>query len=75
MKATEILSIQHPDAITIAKKIIREHGTIAFPTDTVYGLAAHAFSPAGIQKIYRAKQRPTDKALPVLIGNLQQLPL
>jgi L-threonylcarbamoyladenylate synthase len=75
VKATEILSIQHPDAISIAKKIIQKNGTIAFPTDTVYGLAAHAFSPAGIQKIYQAKQRPTDKALPVLIGNLQQLPL
>ncbi len=73
MSKTKILSIQHPQAIPTAKKIIDEHGTIAFPTDTVYGIAADAFSPKGIQKIYQAKERSTEKALPVLIGDLGQL--
>jgi len=70
---SEILTIDHPQAITRAKEIIRKHGIIAFPTDTIYGMAADAFSVKGIQKIYKAKERPIEKALPVLIGELSQL--
>jgi len=70
---TEILSIENPKAIPTAKRVIREHGIIVFPTDTIYGIAADAFSTIGISKIYQVKQRPKDKALPVLIGDLKQL--
>jgi L-threonylcarbamoyladenylate synthase len=68
-----ILSIHDPQAITSAKRILQSHGTIAFPTDTIYGIAANAFDPEGIQNIYTAKQRPEEKALPVLIGEIEQL--
>ncbi len=70
---TQTLPIDDPSAISTAKIIIRENGLIAFPTDTVYGLAADAFSPTAIQKIYLAKERPDEKALPVLIGDPDQL--
>ena len=73
MTQTTILSIDDPEAIPTAKRIIENHGTIAFPTDTIYGVAADAFSLTGIQKIYHAKERPAEKALPVLIGVFSQL--
>lgn len=73
MTQTKILSIEDPTAIPIAKRIIQNHGTIAFPTDTIYGVAADAFSITGIQKIYQAKERSSEKALPVLIGDFSQL--
>jgi len=73
MTQTAILSIEDPQAIPTAKHIIQNHGTIAFPTDTIYGVAADAFSLSGIKKIYQAKERPSEKALPVLIGDLSQL--
>lgn len=44
-----------------------------FPTDTIYGIASDAFSAIGIKKIFQIKQRPRDKALPVLIGDYSQL--
>jgi len=69
----EILSTENPKAIPTAKRVIREHGIVVFPTDTIYGIAADAFSTIGISKIYQVKQRPKDKALPVLIGDLKQL--
>ena len=75
MILTKILSTEDPQAISRAKTVIQKEGTIAFPTDTIYGVAADAFSTAGIQKIYEAKNRPQEKALPVLIGNLDQLAL
>ena len=57
------------DAITALKN----NGVIAIPTETVYGLAAYAFSKKAIKKIYEVKQRPKEKPLIVLIGNINQL--
>lgn len=73
VRHSEILPIHHPLAIPRAKEIIRNHGTIAFPTDTIYGIAVDVFSVEGIQKIYKIKERPSEKALPVLIGEFSQL--
>jgi len=73
MTQTIVLAIDEPEAIPAAKRIIQNHGTIAFPTDTIYGVAADAFSLTGIQKIYQAKERSAEKALPVLIGAVSQL--
>ncbi len=46
---------------------------MAFPTETVYGLGADATNTQAIQKVFAAKQRPTDHPLIVHIGDVQQL--
>ena len=43
------------------------------PTETVYGLAASAYDPAAIKKIFQAKGRPQDNPLIVHISNLEML--
>lgn len=73
MPISKVMSITDPRAIPTAMSIIQQKGTIVFPTDTIYGVAAGAFNPKGIQKLYRVKSRPIEKALPVLIGDQQQL--
>ena len=45
---------------------------VAFPTDTVYGLGADAFNDQAVRKLYLAKDRSHDKAIPVLVANLEQ---
>lgn len=67
------LSINDPECINLAKKHLAQNGIVAFPTDTIYGLAANIHSKAGLRKIYEIKKRPEEKALPVLIGDLAQL--
>lgn len=69
----KIISIDDPQAISSAQQVLQQDGLIAFPTDTIYGLATSAFNPTGIQKVYAAKQRPEEKALPILIGEFSQL--
>jgi L-threonylcarbamoyladenylate synthase len=59
--------------ISLALKILQGGGIIAFPTDTVYGLGALAFNSKAIESIYPAKNRPIEKAIPILIGNLSDL--
>jgi L-threonylcarbamoyladenylate synthase len=45
---------------------------VAFPTDTVYGLGADAFNDQAVRKLYLAKGRSQEKAIPVLVANLEQ---
>ena len=70
---TEIISIDHPDALQRALEFLRAGELVAFPTDTVYGLGTLAFNAAGAVKIYQAKQRPPEKAIPILLGDADQL--
>jgi L-threonylcarbamoyladenylate synthase len=70
---TEIISSKHPSAISQAINILQCFGLIAFPTDTVYGLAAPAFDPEGIKRLYRVKGRNNTKAIGLLLGNYEQL--
>jgi len=53
--------------------VLKKGGLVAFPTDTVYGLGAAANLPEAVEKIYQVKQRPHDKALPLLLGDLVQI--
>lgn len=46
---------------------------VAFPTETVYGLAADATRSEAVKGIYRAKQRPSDNPLIVHVHSLPQL--
>lgn len=43
------------------------------PTDTVYGLAAHLDSSTAVTALFAAKGRPTDKPIPVLGADAEQL--
>jgi len=70
---TEILSIHTPNAITSALEILLSGGLVAFPTDTVYGVGSLAFHEKAIESIYVAKDRPMEKAIPVLIGDSPDL--
>jgi L-threonylcarbamoyladenylate synthase len=62
-----------PSSLPTALRILHSGGLIAFPTDTVYGLAALINDPAAIERIFEAKLRSPNKAIAVLIGELEQL--
>ena len=63
------------EAIAVAARILAEGGLVAFPTDTVYGVGAHAFQPDAVERIYTAKIRPRDKAIPILLARADDLTL
>ncbi len=60
---------------TIAARYILHGETVAFPTETVYGLGAHAFQEEAIRRIFEAKGRPADNPLIAHIAELAQLEL
>ena len=57
----------------LALEALRAGGLVAFPTDTVYGIAVALDTPGGIERLYAAKRRPPDKAIIVLVDGLDQL--
>ena len=70
---TEVISASSPGAIQKALEVLRNGGLVAFPTDTVYGVGALAFDGSAIESIYAAKDRPIEKAIPILIGDMADL--
>jgi L-threonylcarbamoyladenylate synthase len=62
-----------PGVLAEALAVLRRGGVVAYPTDTVYGLAVDAGQPDAIARLYAVKGRPETKALPVIIGALSQL--
>jgi L-threonylcarbamoyladenylate synthase len=61
-------------AVARAADILRAGGTVAFPTETVYGLGANALDPAAVAAIFTAKQRPAWDPLIVHIDSAAMLP-
>lgn len=58
---------------TKAAEFIKSGGTVAFPTETVYGLGADIFNEKAVAKIFEAKMRPADNPLIAHVGNLEQI--
>jgi len=57
----------------LARAAISRGELVVLPTDTVYGVAADAFSPAAVQRLLDAKGRTRQSPPPVLIPNIQNL--
>jgi len=72
---TLILPAEKPAAIESAIALLKEGEIIAFPTDTVYGLASDAFHAPGIIKLFEAKGRDSNKAISILVGSKDQVKL
>ena len=52
---------------------LNKNECVAIPTETVYGLAANAYSSKSVKKIYSLKKRPGNNPLIVHYSNLNQL--
>ncbi|BEJ02578.1 hypothetical protein CcaverHIS631_0703730 [Cutaneotrichosporon cavernicola] len=60
-------------SLDIAAQHLREGRTVAFPTETVYGLGAHSLDPNATAKIYAIKNRPADNPLIMHVSSLDML--
>jgi L-threonylcarbamoyladenylate synthase len=70
---TEIIPSDRPFALPHAVDILKNGGLVAFPTDTVYGLAALPLKPEFIERLYIAKGRNSERAIAILLGDRDQM--
>ena len=58
------------EAVAAASGILKRGGVIIYPTDTLYGLGADAFSDKAVEKIYEIKGREGDKPIHAAVKDL-----
>jgi L-threonylcarbamoyladenylate synthase len=51
---------------------LRRGGIVAIPTDTVYGIGVALDTPGGIERLFAAKSRPPDRAIALLVADVEQ---
>lgn len=70
---TEVLVVDPerpaPEPVARAAAHLKAGRTVAFPTETVYGLGADALNPAAVRAVFRAKGRPADNPVIVHVGD------
>ena len=77
MSKTRVIQVDRdrpdPAAIAEAAQALRDGQLVVFPTETVYGVGAHALDPIAVQKIFDAKERPATDPLIVHIAHIGQV--
>jgi L-threonylcarbamoyladenylate synthase len=68
-----LLSAVSPKAVERAVSALAQGAVIAFPTDTVYGVGAHALLPEAVSQLYAVKDRPLTLAIPLLLAGAEGL--
>jgi len=61
------------EAIATAAQLLRQGQLVVFPTDTVYGVGSFAFDAVAVERLFAAKQRPSDKGIPILLADIADL--
>lgn len=61
------------DSIKEVAEILRNGGLVAFPTDTVYGLAALANHPEAVKNLKKVKNRPDNKPFPMMVASIDHI--
>jgi L-threonylcarbamoyladenylate synthase len=56
-----------PVALAEAAAVLGDGGLVAFPTESFYGLGAHALQPEALARVFAVKGRPESKPLLVLV--------
>src|SRR6056297_748292 len=73
IKERMIKDIKNTVVIKKAADLIKKGEVVAFPTETVYGLGANALNSNAVEKIFKAKGRPSDNPLIAHIATKKQL--
>ena len=69
------MSRERDEDIRKAVEVLRQGGTILYPTDTIWGIGCDATNPEAVRKVFEIKRREDSKALICLVdspGRLQR---
>jgi L-threonylcarbamoyladenylate synthase len=75
LKWTVAASAPEPDVVARAVEVLRRGAVVAYPTDTLYGLAIDPRSGDAVRRLFALKGRRADAALPLIAADLAQAEL
>lgn len=61
------------ETIPAAVRVLNDGGLVIYPTETCYALGADATNPAAVLKVFKAKNRPLDQPLSVIVSSLEMI--
>lgn len=61
------------DKIKKTVQLLKSGGIIVYPTDTIYGIGCDIFNKNAVEKIYKIKERSTQKAMSILCANMKEV--
>lgn len=61
-----------PEGLARAAELLASGAVVAFPTDTVYGVAVAGSRPERLDALFELKHRPVDRRIPMLVADLEQ---
>ena len=69
-----VVDPREPDVASLheAAAVLRRGGIVAYPTDTLYGLAADPRSDRSVERLFAAKGRGREAAIPLIAGTSEQ---
>ena len=70
---TEVIHARSKSARHSLVEVLEAGGLVAFPTDTVYGLAAFPWNVDAVARLYEVKERPSKRPIPLLLSGVDQL--
>ncbi len=73
MTETEVIHVGNENALRRAVEMLKSGKIIAFPTDTVYGVAVLPWEVDALERLHKAKQRRSDHPIPLLLSDVDQL--
>lgn len=71
METLKLASSNVEECAARAAEILRAGGVVLYPTDTLYGLGADAFSDAAVEKVYAIKGREADKPIHCVVADME----
>ena len=69
----QTLSTTAQNSLDETISVLKLGSLVAIPTDTVYGLSAKYDDRSAIRRLYDVKERPANKAIPILVGDASAL--
>jgi L-threonylcarbamoyladenylate synthase len=70
-----VTAVNMDQVLLKAVHILKSGGIIAYPTETFYGLGVKFDREDSLRRLCEIKGRPLEKAMPLIIGHMEQLPL
>jgi protein-tyrosine phosphatase len=75
--STEVMRVaEHADVAAELRRagaVLRAGGLVAFPTETVYGIAVSAVLPEAVERLYALKGRPRNKPMTVMVADTAEV--
>ena len=68
-----VLKAEAEGSLAEALAVLKGGGLVAYPSDTVYGLGAAASDERAVARVFAAKGRPSEKALPLLLADVEDM--